>query len=184
MERIWVWSDPHFGHSNILKFTSYENGPRIRPEFTNVEEMNESIVRNYNELVRPEDIVYCLGDLGWHKPTLDKVLPRLMGRKRLILGNHDTLDVRYYRQFFDKVLSERFFSNKDSGLKNNYILCHFPLHKASFAYKPNCYNVHGHTHEKDVMIDGTKIKDPVYINVSVEKTEYKPVLLSDIDKRL
>jgi calcineurin-like phosphoesterase family protein len=75
-------ADLHFDHTEII---AYDNRP-----FDTVEEMNETLIRNWNSVVGPEDLTYILGDFcaegadRWRQH-----LTRLNGRKRLILGNHD-----------------------------------------------------------------------------------------------
>ena len=76
---IWFFSDPHFGHANIIEHCQ-------RP-FASVEEMNEKLIKNYQELVMPGDDVYFLGDVALHGH--EKILKRLPGNKHLIIGNHD-----------------------------------------------------------------------------------------------
>ena len=51
---IWFTSDTHFRHANIIKFSG-------RP-FANVEEMNEELIRRWNEAVPDNGIVFHLGD--------------------------------------------------------------------------------------------------------------------------
>ena len=55
--RTWLFSDPHFDHANIIRYCE-------RP-FKDVEEMNETLLRNYRELVGPDDGVYFLGDMAF-----------------------------------------------------------------------------------------------------------------------
>ena len=59
MGRIYYISDLHFGHSNIIRF---DNRP-----FSNVQEMEETIVKNWNERVAKDDVVNILGDFCWVK---------------------------------------------------------------------------------------------------------------------
>ena len=79
MSETWYTSDLHLSHSNILRFCN-------RP-FDNVEEMNETLIANYNECVNPGDDVYILGDFAFHNGL--RHFRRLNGNKHLILGNHD-----------------------------------------------------------------------------------------------
>ena len=74
-------SDLHIGHTNVIKYCS-------RP-FTSVEEMDSILVKNWNDLIKPEDSVYCLGDFSMSFIPVERSLRRLMGNKFLIPGNHD-----------------------------------------------------------------------------------------------
>ena len=87
---VWFCSDHHFNHTNILSFINY-SGEKVRPEFSTVEQMNEVMIENHNARVKPNDKVYFLGDVGFNTASLDTILPRLNGKKRLILGNHERL---------------------------------------------------------------------------------------------
>jgi calcineurin-like phosphoesterase family protein len=82
VSNIFVVSDTHFGHANILKFTDSTTGQRIRPQFSSVEEMDEHMVQCWNSVVNDGDIVYHLGDVYYDNGH--RVLPQLKGRKRLI----------------------------------------------------------------------------------------------------
>lgn len=53
---IWFTSDLHLNHSKIIEYCN-------RP-FSNIEEMNEMLINNWNSVVKPKDIVFCLGDIA------------------------------------------------------------------------------------------------------------------------
>ena len=77
-------ADTHYGHGeNIIRF---DNRP-----FNSGEEMNQTIITNWNKTVTNADNVYILGDLIWSKDPDDwnRLLAKLKGKKYLILGNHD-----------------------------------------------------------------------------------------------
>ena len=59
MSKRFYIADWHYAHANILSFDG-------RP-FKNVDEMNSELVRRWNSVVAPEDIVYSLGDMFWCK---------------------------------------------------------------------------------------------------------------------
>lgn len=85
----WFTSDTHFGHQGIL-------GHCGRPWET-VEQMDAALIKRWNEVVAPGDIVYHLGDFSFHRPQeTTKVLRKLNGQIILIEGNHDKMkaDVR------------------------------------------------------------------------------------------
>lgn len=100
-------SDTHLGHSGIIR---YDNRP-----FMSVEEMDETIIQRWNDVISGEDTVYILGDFSWYKEekTLE-ILNRLIGRKVLIKGNHDRVSPRASRQFV-KVCD--YLEIKDNGQK-------------------------------------------------------------------
>lgn len=156
--KIFVISDTHFGHENILTFKD-DLASYIRP-FESIEEMDELMVDNWNSVVRDRDIVYHIGDVffgGGHK-----VLPRLKGRKRLVAGNHDNLKSPYIQNNFQKVMESRSFREFQC------ILTHRPIiipHDKRFLW-----NVHGHIH-------GNTSPTEWHLNVSVEVIGYRPVEL-------
>lgn len=173
---IWFVSDQHYGHQNILKFKTPEGNP-LR-EFDSVEHMNETMIENHNRVVKDSDIVYNCGDVffgeGW------KALPRLKGRKRLILGNHDTAKNQYILNNFQKILMWRMFP--EFGI----VVTHVPIHTGSFEMRA-MVNVHGHTHRNWVMkVDetGKEVVDKNYFNVCVENHNYTPIHLDELQARI
>jgi calcineurin-like phosphoesterase family protein len=164
--KVWFLSDPHFGHAGLLTKT-LEDGSPARGQFSDIGHMHAAIVANWNRVVEPGHKVYCLGDLG-NKTGIGKVLPLLNGRKRLILGNHDVENMSFYSQWFEKISSWRHFTEDELGVA--MVMTHFPLHEQAFLgrYEGRCLNVHGHLHTQ-------VIRDPRYINISVEQINYTPV---------
>jgi calcineurin-like phosphoesterase family protein len=175
MRDIFIISDTHFGHENILRFTDSHSGQRIRPQWENVDEMDEHMIAQWNSVVQDQDIVYHLGDvyLGGNRGV--KVLPRLRGRKRLILGNHDNGKDQNLLKHFEKITMWRMFP--EFGV----LLTHVPVHASAFDYKDlKC--VHGHIHQKIVMAECGSVADTRYVNVCVEKTDYTPINIEDVLK--
>jgi len=108
-KRIWLLSDPHLNHTNILSFHG-NDGALIRPGFANVQEMNQRILEGWNKHVQHGDIGYWLGDMVMGDlPGFASLWPKFNGSKRLILGNHD--DPKYLGSggFFKKIAVERKF---------------------------------------------------------------------------
>jgi len=174
-QRVWVTSDFHLHHRRILEYEP------SRPK--NFEQV---LADNWNEVVRPEDVVYNLGDVmlcgGWRKKHAAEILRELPGKKILVRGNHD-------RSYSDKFFME------DCGFIEIYPLCvivgdlllsHYPMIEDphhNYRYSEQCsqlyevfkaqgcrLNIHGHLHSKES-------PDPRCRNVSVEKTGFRPVLL-------
>src|ERR1035437_4215616 len=78
---IYFTSDLHLWHSNIIRFCN-------RP-FSSVEAMNEMLIKNWNDVVKEDDVVYCLGDISLAVRPVEAMTCRLMGKKYLVPGNHD-----------------------------------------------------------------------------------------------
>lgn len=164
MANIFLISDTHFGHENILKFTK-PDGSKLR-DFHYIEEMDEHIIYCWNSVVKPADKVYHLGDVTMHKQDFS-IMDRLNGHKRLVRGNHDAGQTRQYLRYFEDVYGSR--------VLDKLILTHIPIHPESLGRF--VANVHGHIHAQPVF-------GPKYFNVSVEAINYIPISLETIKARL
>jgi calcineurin-like phosphoesterase family protein len=172
-------SDTHFNHANILKYCS-------RPWET-VDEMNEGLIKNWNETVSPDDVVYHLGDFAMGNRTLiPEILSRLNGRLILVRGNHDfSKSLGYFGEVHDSLVLEL------DG--HRFELAHNPGH-----LKQDCdFAMCGHVHEQWVkreigeIIEADSVSDrayrhpeirpavPVY-NVGVDVRGYRPQTLQEI----
>jgi len=174
MRDIWVISDTHFGHENILKFKDKDGQP-VR-DFESVEEMNETMVDRWNSVVKQGDKVYHLGDVFFgSKDNFKTLWPRLNGHKRLIVGNHDDIKFLSSGGFFGKVQMWRIFS------EHKLIMSHVPLRQDQFrdnewtrGEDPDGFiNVHGHIHQNPS-------PEGPYKCVCVEQTNYTPVNIEDL----
>lgn len=168
---IHFTSDLHLFHRNILTFQD-EAGRLIRPGFGSIEEMNETIVQNWNSVVRDGDKVYVLGDVTFsYGDEFSQLWSRLRGNKRLLLGNHDDLKSgnQALRHCFKKIGLWRVFHEQEPG----FVCSHIPIHPAHF--RNSDFNLHGHIHERVVYLPGTLIPDLRYLNICVEKINYTPV---------
>lgn len=168
---IWVVSDTHFNHSNILTFKDQKGNP-VRPEFSSTSAMNERMIYEWNSRVKPGDKVYHLGDVFFgSKDEFKSMWPRLAGSKRLVVGNHDDIEFLSSGSFFKKVYMWRVL--KDFQM----ILSHVPLHTESLVRGSidgtPMLNVHGHIHEK-------KSPKGPYHCVCVEQTNYAPVHIENL----
>ena len=166
---IYFTSDLHLRHANIINLCN-------RP-FKNIQEMDNTILRNWNNTIKEEDLVYLLGDISLrgpqHYPWYKATIPKLHGEKVLILGNHDYLKpFQYLKMGFSSVHTSLCLESKW------LFLVHDPINK---IYAPKNYNVIcGHVHEKFKFADGY----PKTINVGVDIWGYKPVSLFTIQEEL
>ena len=166
MANIFVVSDTHFGHANILNFKKDDGSP-LR-DFESVQKMDEFMIERWNSVVRPQDHVYHLGDVAMKRPDIATVA-RCNGHKRLVRGNHDVYKTKDYLPFFEEIYGIR--------VLDGIIFTHIPIHPESLGrFKTN---VHGHVHAMPQGHYG-----PRYYNVSVEVMDYAPISLEDLKRRL
>lgn len=182
MSAVFLVSDTHFGHAGVCRFLR-SDGTKLRP-WTDPNEMDEAMVKLWNDTVKPNDKVYHLGDVVINRKAL-QILQRLNGRKVLIRGNHDIFKLEDYAPFFTDVRAVH--------VMNGLILTHIPVHPSSLA-RFGC-NIHGHLHANRVRkLRGVNVKtgellygdelDPNYFSVCVEQTDFKPILFEEVLKRI
>lgn len=183
MPSVFLISDTHFGHEKTCTVFKRSDGSPLRP-FHNAEEMDEFMVRAWNERVKPNDKVYHLGDVVISRKSL-KVMGRLNGDKVLIRGNHDIFNLEDYTPYFRDI--------RGYHVMNGMVLSHIPINEQQLA-RFGC-NIHGHLHANRVrkahgvdartgeILYGEEI-DPRYHNVSVEQTDFAPILFEDVMKRI
>jgi calcineurin-like phosphoesterase family protein len=176
MPSVFLVSDTHFGHAGVCRFLR-DDGTKLRP-WDSVEEMDEAMVKAWNETVKPTDKVYHLGDVVINRKAL-KTLHRLNGDKVLIRGNHDIFRDDEYREYFRELRAYHVMSGM--------ILSHIPIHTDSLGRFG--VNIHGHLHANRVMMTGfggkkLDIPDVRYHCVCVEQTDFRPILFEDVIKRI
>lgn len=165
-------SDTHFGHSRMYSQPFVrDDGQRMRP-WTSVEEADERMVAAWNEIVRPCDKVYHLGDVAIPRSGIH-VLGRLNGTKILIAGNHDSKYIKDMDPYFKAVRAH--------WKLDRLALSHVPIHPDSIG-SFQC-NVHGHLHYREVLLPTGEI-DSRYFNVSVERLDYRPIELGELQDRI
>jgi len=177
MPAVFLVSDTHFGHAGVCRFTRNDGVTKLRP-WDSAEEMDEEMVRRWNDRVRPNDKVYHLGDVVMSRRSLS-IMDRLNGDKVLIRGNHDIFKDEDYRKYFRELRAYH--------VMNGMILSHIPLHPESLGRFG--VNIHGHTHANRVMrplatSGRLDVVDVRYHCVCVEQTDFAPILFEDVIKRI
>ena len=168
---IYLTSDLHFNHDKDFIYK-----PR---GFSSVQDMNETLVKNWNETVLDSDIVYVLGDffLGQDFDYIKKTIEKLHGNIHLILGNHDTSAKQKIYLTMPKILSCE-YATIITHKKRQFYLSHYPTMTADLQTNPDkaIYNLFGHTHSKDKFYTDS----PYNYNVAVDANDNRPVSIDNI----
>lgn len=166
-------ADLHLFHTNMIK---YENRP-----FRNATEMNEAIIKAWNEKVKPQDEVYILGDFGFCTgEEANACLTRMNGRKYLIKGNHDKFlnDTNFNRSLFGWIRD--YFVVYDGNDK--VVLCHYPIAVWDCEHH-GALHFYGHVHSNtDNRHPALAYLKNAY-NVGVDMIGYAPLSLQEIRNR-
>lgn len=176
-QNIWFASDYHFSHANVIK---YDNRP-----FSDVQEMNHTLIENWNNLVDKNDTVIYLGDLCFDRSgdTTKSIVDQLNGKIHFVLGNHDKeKDIKKLNRF-ESVSDYINLSVLDTDNPRKYqgiMIMHYPILSWDKAHHAE-WHLHGHCH-------GSLMNDPEYswyyerkvLDVGCNMTNYKPLSYSEI----
>ncbi|MEG0155197.1 MAG: metallophosphoesterase [Lachnospiraceae bacterium] len=163
---IYFTSDFHFGHRGIIEM---QNRP-----FSDIAEMNQQLICNYNEVVHKNDTVYILGDICHHMRVEDaeNVISRMKGRKILVRGNHDK---KYREDLFAEVSD--FTTASINGV---YLaLMHYPM--LSWPKKNSgSLQLHGHIHADKAYNLENLAKNILRYDVGVDANDFYPISIEQI----
>lgn len=173
MPKTYFVSDTHFGHKGVLKVAM----TRPRP-FSSIAEHDEALIRAWNAVVSPTDIVWHLGDFAY-KCTLDyaaSVRARLNGRIHLIRGNHDKIGERL--EWDGPVVDVQRIFVQDPGMPERQALwCSHYAHRTWPNLWHGDLHLYGHSHGS---LPGTRTS----LDVGVDCWNWAPVSLADILRRM
>lgn len=164
----YLIGDLHFFDPNIIAFT--------RLEFDSVDQMNRTMISNWNKAVTEEDKVFVLGDFfalnHCNEEQISDVLEVLNGQIVLIAGNHDRENLDLFRRtglvevIEYPILKDEF-----------WILSHEPMYVSTFSPYANIF---AHVH-----------RNPMYTNVScrsfcasAERIGYTPIKLEEVKRKV
>lgn len=149
----WITSDLHFGHKNIMNFC-----PDSRSRFRNdVDYMNEAMVREWNDLIEPSDLVYILGDVAFlPAQKAAETVNRLNGTKILVEGNHDrkALNDPTFRKCFKEV--HKYLDINYDGTK--VVMFHYPIAEWDQMHR-GAVHFHGHLHGGESGMEEFRCRD-------------------------
>jgi len=159
-------ADTHFGHANLCGKLATS-----RP-FATIEEHDETLIRNWNEAIGPDDECWHLGDFAYrcHPKQMRETFNRLNGRKHLVAGNHDSGATKSMP--WESVHEILEFS--PGGLW--IVACHYPF-RSWPGMEHGAIHLHGHSH-------GNTPAEGRMLDVGVDCHGFKPVSLDTIRERM
>lgn len=177
-DRIWFTADTHFGHENIVRFSG-------RP-FKDAAEMDEEIIRRWNETVPEDGTVFHLGDfcLG-NRQAWNDIIQRLHGKIYLILGNHDMKNIRpSLMSRFEKVTQQMTILVDGQTI----ILNHNPFLAYGGSYR-DTWQLFGHVHSGPLSHTGLdlprlKMLFPLQYDVGVDNNDFRPVSFFAVKEKI
>ena len=132
----FICSDFHFDHWNVTKFC-----PETRP-FQTKDEMNDYLIKHWNQTVEPQDTVYYLGDFCFSgNKRCEYFLSQLNGKIHMIMGNHDFHNKNVFEKYCETVTCYMTFKRN----KTRVVLCHFPI-TYWHSMENGAIHAFGHTH--------------------------------------
>ena len=162
-------SDHHFFHTNCMKFY-----PKTRGSFSNITELNEHMIKKWQERITDSDDVYYLGDLSFGSAEATKnVLRRLPGRIFYLRGNHDK-GINQVAKRFEWIKDIAEIKIDDIPIT----LCHYAMrtwNKSHFG----AWQLYGHSH------NGLP-EDPISksFDIGVDTNDFYPYSFEEIKERM
>lgn len=161
-----IISDTWFGRPQILQIAN-------RAKFSNIDDMNKFMIREWNKKVAKDDLVIHLGNFAWDPVTARNVLKKLNGIIIFLLGNSDDALLEVIDEFNEKAYISEMqiieLTNHDA------VISHYPL-----SYWPGkdtgTIHLHGHmvySHKTDLRVDRR-------INACCDFWSYSPVKYSTL----
>jgi len=169
----WFTSDLHLGHANIIRFC-------LRP-YISVEEMDRALIAGWNAVVGPDDDVWVLGDFCHRaEEAAQTYLKRLVGRKYLVWGNHDSEQTRQASGW----TSSQAYA-EISVDHRRLVLFHYGQ-RVWNGMRRNTIHLYGHSHGR---LPGFRLGDQGdnpggCLDAGVDCWGYRPVSLSEIVRRI
>ena len=173
-DRVFFTSDTHFNHSNIIYL--------CRRPFSSVDEMNGTLIKNWNSVVKPDDIVFHLGDFALGDSTVwNSLLDKLQGHIYLICGNHDhkILDSSNISKRFEAVADQMMIDVDGQKI----LLNHYPFFTYSTS-RQTVWQLFGHVHSNPYTSsdDSSKLQYlwPIQYDVGVDNNYYSPISFNQL----
>lgn len=173
----WFTGDWHLGHEAVIYYAH-------RP-FSNVKEMDDTILDNCRNLIKKHDFLYINGDVSFYKPEKTvELLKTIPGHKVLAWGNH-AKHLKLNQEFlklFERIgdILELRIGDPDAKPKGSrfIVFCHYAFKTWNRSHHGS-WNLHGHSH-------GSLADDPhaLQLDVGVDCWNYRPVSYDEIKAKM
>ena len=180
-DKLFFTSDTHFFHKNIIKYCD-------RP-FENTDEMNKTLVENWNRVVPKDGVVFHLGDVSLTATPklLNDLLHSLNGEKYLIIGNHekDALSKEFIREHWKGIydIAEIFVPDEEITYKEQHIvMCHYPMIVWNASHRGS-WGLFGHVHG-GLSNKGEIKHSPLAMDVGVDCNNYSPISYQQVKEQI
>ena len=162
----YLTGDLHFGHKKMI-----ESG--LRP-FGSVEEMNRTLISNFNRQVHDRDVVYVLGDfaLNLTEAEVADIFSQLKGRLRLVLGNHDYDNRGGIKSSLVKLPWEKVYTRTEIKHAGQRIILDHYAGMVWNADRHGTYLAYGHSHGRLQALPGA-------IDVGVDAQGFRPITVEE-----
>ena len=177
--KTFLISDEHYFAKNLME----KDPTRKSFNFKSTEQMNNLMIRENNKIIGDDDLVIHLGDFCFAPiEECKKIFNQLKGKHILVRGNHDRGVNSMLKMGFFAVFESLTIRHEGK----NFLCIHRPWYD---ALPEGVYGVfHGHTHtgyRENLIAAGENPEIPDFnVNLCVEHTKFKPILINEAIGRL
>lgn len=173
---IYFSSDLHLNHENIIKFGR---------NFSNVEEMNNTIIDNINNLCKTGDLLILLGDTLMGNKDYNDFCSKINCDLIILYGNHCNIN-----KFKEIKQSNLLYHGHylELQIDKQHIICsHYPMMHWNYQ-KDGSFMLHGHNHgyESYILKEIHKCKS-MEVGIDcyyAEHKQWKPYSYEEIKEKL
>ena len=181
IENTWVSSDTHFGHSGIVKgMSNWEDKSGCR-DFNSVDEMNKTLIYNFNSLIKENDLLIHHGDWSFGgENNIDNFRNSLICKNIIIIRGNHCQHIHKHSYNFSEILDIGYFQIEEF----RFVSCHYPIFHWHQQEK-GVAMLHGHLHNEEGYILKQMHNSYKIMDVGVDQyfklhKEYKPFNIYEV----
>lgn len=172
-DKVFFTADTHFGHNNIITY--------CKRSFRDVDEMDETLMRNWNSVVSADSIVFHCGDFGLGKmQRLKEIRERLNGEIYLVMGNHEFRQTNTYFEMFAEVAMQMCIEVDCHRIYLN----HYPFLCFSGSNRRDVWQLFGHVHSSGNDIAKLRNLFSNQLDVGVDNNNFCPLSFPQVESKI